>query len=185
MFRGTTILSVRSGRHVVVAGDGQVSMGNTVMKGSARKVRRLADGRVLVGFAGSTADAMTLYEKLEGRLRDANRNLLRAAVELAKEWRTDKMLRRLEALLIAADDEHTLLISGTGDVIQADDGIAAIGSGGSFALAAARALHRHGDLGPRDTCEVALRIAAEICVFTNDSLTIEELNAPGGGGEHA
>lgn len=181
MFRGTTILSVRHGAHVVVAGDGQVSLGNTVMKGTARKVRRLSDGRVLVGFAGSTADAMTLYEKLEARLKDTNGNLLRAAVDLAKEWRTDKMLRRLEALLIAADDTHTLLISGTGDVIQADEGIVAIGSGGSYALAAARALHRHGGLGPREICESALRIAAEICVYTNDHLTVEELGAAAAG----
>ena len=171
----TTIVSVRNASGVVIAGDGQVSMGNTVMKGSARKVRRLADGRVIVGFAGSTADAMTLYEKLEGKLKEFNYNLLRASVELAKDWRTDKMLRRLEALLIAADKEHTLVISGTGDVIQPDEGITAIGSGGSYALSAARALVRNTDLPPREICEQALGIAAEICVFTNDSLTIEEL----------
>ena len=175
MFRGTTILSVRQGDRVVVAGDGQVSMGNTVMKGTARKVRRLSDGRVIVGFAGSTADAMTLYEKLEGKLKEYNHSLVRAAVELAKEWRTDKYLRRLEALMIAADSEDTFVLSGTGDVVQPDEGIAAIGSGGPFALAAARSLARHTELAPREVCERALGIAAEICVFTNATLTIEEL----------
>lgn len=173
MFKGTTIVSVRQGNHVVVAGDGQVSMGNTVMKGSARKVRRLEGGNVIVGFAGSTADAMTLFEKLEAKLKEFNHNLLRASVELAKEWRTDKYLRRLEALMIAADKDHTLLLSGTGDVVQPDEGVAAIGSGGSYALAAARALSRNTDFGPRDVAEKALLIAAEICVFTNDQLTIE------------
>jgi ATP-dependent HslUV protease subunit HslV len=175
MFKGTTILSVRRGGKVVVVGDGQVSLGNTVMKGSARKVRRLSDGGVIVGFAGSTADAMTLYEKLEGKLKEYNGNLLRAAVELAKDWRSDKYLRRLEALLIAADATHTLIVSGTGDVVQPDEGIAAIGSGGMFALAAARGLMRHTEMGAREVAETSLRIAAEICVFTNDSLTLEEI----------
>lgn len=175
MFEGTTILSVRSGRHVVIAGDGQVSMGNTVLKSTARKVRRLADGRVIVGFAGSTSDALTLFELLEARLKEHNHNLLRAAVELAKQWRGDKYLRRLEALLIAADAEQTLLLSGTGDVIAPDEGIAAIGSGGPYALAAARALARNSELSPREICDRSLRIAAEICVFTNDSISFEEL----------
>ena len=175
-FRGTTIVSVRKGDSVVVAGDGQVTMGEkVVMKHTAKKVRRLYDNQVLCGFAGSTADAITLYEKLEGKLKEHNGNLTRAAVELAKEWRTDRMLRRLEALLIAADARTTLLISGTGDVIEPEEGIVAIGSGGSYALAAARALLRHADLDARQICENALLIAAEICVFSNDALTIEEL----------
>ncbi len=176
-FKGTTIVSVRTGDSVVIAGDGQVTMGEkVVMKHSARKVRRLYDDRVLCGFAGSTADAITLYEKLEDKLSEYAGNLTRAAVELAKEWRTDKMLRRLEALLIAADRDKTLLISGTGDVIEPEEGIAAIGSGGSFALAAARSLVRHtDDLDARTVCETALSIAAEICVFTNDTITVEEL----------
>ena len=177
MFRGTTILSVRSGADVVVIGDGQVSLGQTVIKGSARKVRRMADGEVLVGFAGSTADAMTLYEKLEGHLRGHRGQLLRAAVELAKEWRSDKYLRRLEAMMIAADREQTLLLSGTGDVLQAEEGIAAIGSGGSYALSAARALKRHATLSAREIAVESMRIAAEICVYTNDQFTIEELSA--------
>ena len=176
MFKGTTILSVRRGGKVVVVGDGQVSLGNTVMKSSARKVRRLSDGAVIVGFAGSTADAMTLYEKLEGKLKEYNGNLLRAAVELAKDWRSDKYLRRLEALLVAAYSQHTLIVSGTGDVVQPDEGIAAIGSGGSYALAAARGLMRHTDMDAREVAETSLRIAAEICVFTNDSLTLEEID---------
>ncbi|MCB9521203.1 MAG: ATP-dependent protease subunit HslV [Myxococcales bacterium] len=175
MFKGTTILSVRSGGHVVVAGDGQVSLGNTVMKASARKVRRLVDGSVIVGFAGSTADAMTLYEKLEGKLKEYNNNLTRAAVELAKDWRSDKYLRRLEAMLVAADRDQTFVLSGTGDVLQPDEGIVAIGSGAGYALAAARALKRSTELGPREICQQAMGIAAEICVFTNDQLTIEEL----------
>jgi len=175
MFKGTTILSVRRGGTVVVAGDGQVSLGNTVMKSTSSKVRRLGDGRVIVGFAGSTADAITLYEKLEAKLSDYNHNLLRAAVELAKDWRTDKYLRRLEALMVAADREHTLILSGNGDVIQPDEGIAAIGSGGSYALAAARALARSTALSPREICTQAMGIASEICVFTNDKLTIETI----------
>jgi len=171
----TTILAVKRGGHVVVAGDGQVSLGNTVMKGSARKVRRIHNGQVLCGFAGSTADAMTLFEKLEGKLGEFGGNLTRAAVELAKDWRTDKFLRRLEAMMIAADTERLLLISGSGDVLAPDEDIAAIGSGGAFALAAARALARHSDLAPREVAEQAMAIAAEICVFTNDTLTVEEL----------
>lgn len=176
-FRGTTIVSVRRGDTVVIAGDGQVTMGEkVVMKRTARKVRRLYEDRVLCGFAGSTADAITLYEKLEGKLKEYNGNLTRAAVELAKEWRTDRMLRKLEALLIAADADTTLLISGTGDVIEPEEGAIAIGSGGSYALAAARALVRQTDLDARTICEQALQIAAEICVFTNECLTIEQLD---------
>lgn len=175
MFEGTTILSVRSGANVVIAGDGQVSLGNTVLKSTARKVRRLAEGRVIAGFAGSTSDSLTLFELLEAGLKEHNQNLLRAAVELAKQWRGDKYLRRLEALLIAADSQQTLLLSGTGDVIAPDEGIAAIGSGGAYALAAARALSRNTELRPRDVCERSLQIAAEICVFTNDSISYEEI----------
>ena len=177
MFRGTTIVTVRREGHVVIAGDGQVSLGNTVMKATATKVRRIADDRVLVGFAGSTADAMTLYELLEAKLNQYNHSLVRAAVELARDWRGDKMLRRLEALLIAADRTHTLVISGNGDVIQPDEGITAIGSGGSFALAAARALARSTDLPCDEVARRALGIAAEICVFTNDCITLEELRS--------
>lgn len=176
MFDGTTILSVRRGHNVVVIGDGQITMGEKiVVKGSARKVRQIHDGAVLCGFAGSTADAMTLYEKLEEKLRARGNNLARAAVELAKEWRTDRTLRRLEALLIAADGERTLLISGTGDVIEPEEGVAAIGSGGAYALAAARALVRNTDLSAREVCVAAMTVAAEICVFTNDQFTVEEL----------
>jgi ATP-dependent HslUV protease subunit HslV len=178
MFDATTILSVRRGDSVVLAGDGQVTMGEKIiMKGTARKLRRLHDGRVLCGFAGSTADAMTLYEKLEEKLKSYSGNLTRAAVELAKDWRTDKMLRRLEALLIAADAEQTLVISGTGDVIEPEEGVAAIGSGGSYALAAARALVRHTDMSAREIAEAAMKVAAEICVFTNDELSVEELSS--------
>ena len=175
----TTILAVKRGARVVVAGDGQVSLGNTVMKGTARKVRRIHEGRVICGFAGATADAMTLFEKLEGKLSEYNGNLTRAAVELAKEWRSDKYLRRLEAMLIAADRDAVLLLSGTGDVISPDEGIAAIGSGGSYALAAARALTRHTSMSPREVAEEAMRIAGEICVFTNNTLTVEEVGADG------
>ena len=176
MFLGTTILSVRRGNHVVVIGDGQVTLGEkVVVKASAKKVRRIHENDVLCGFAGSTADAMTLYEKLEDKLRKHGNNLARAAVELAKDWRTDRALRRLEALLIAADGERTLLISGTGDVIEPEEGIAAIGSGGHYALAAARALARETDMGPREICVSAMTIAAEICVFTNDQFTVEEI----------
>ena len=177
MFKGTTIVSVRKGGRVVVAGDGQVSMGQTVMKHTARKVRRIHEGQVIVGFAGSTADAMTLYEKLEAKLGEYSGNLTRAAVELAKDWRGDKYLRRLEALMIAADESVTLLISGTGDVLSPDEGVIAIGSGGSFALSAARALTRHSDLNATDIAKRSLGIAAEICVYTNNHLTIEELES--------
>jgi ATP-dependent HslUV protease subunit HslV len=175
MFKGTTIVSVRRAGRVVVVGDGQVSLGNTVIKSSARKVRRLGDSRVIVGFAGGTADAITLYERLEAQLKDHQHNLTRAAVELTREWRTDKYLRRLEAMLIAADKDHTFILSGTGDVLQPDEGVAAIGSGGAYALAAARALLRNSDLSAREIGEKSLHIASEICVFTNGTLTVEEL----------
>jgi ATP-dependent HslUV protease subunit HslV len=174
-FHATTILAVRTATKVVLAGDGQVSIGQTVMKHNARKVRRIYQGRVLAGFAGATADAFTLFEKFELKLEAVNGNLRRAAVELAKDWRTDRMLRRLEALLIVADTESTLLISGSGDVVEPDDGIIAIGSGGNYALAAAKALASHTTLDARAIAEEAMRIAATICVFTNDQLVFEEL----------
>ncbi len=175
MFKGTTIVSVRRDGRVVVAGDGQVSLGNTVVKQRALKLRRLAGNRVVVGFAGSTADAMTLFEKLEGKLAEHGNNLLRAAVELAKEWRTDKYLRRLEAMMIAADHAVTLLISGTGDVLTPDDGVVAIGSGSGYALAAARALLRATDLDARSIAMEAMAVASEICVFTNGHVSVEEI----------
>ncbi|MDX2021097.1 MAG: ATP-dependent protease subunit HslV [Deltaproteobacteria bacterium] len=173
--RSTTVLVVRRNGVVVMGADGQVTVGQTVMKGTARKLRRLNDTRVLAGFAGSAADGLTLFEKFEARLKEFNGNLTRAAVELAKDWRTDRMLRRLEALLLVADKERTLLLSGTGDVIEPDGPVAAIGSGGNFALAAARALSEATDLGARDIADRALRIAADICVYTNDNLVFEEL----------
>jgi ATP-dependent HslUV protease subunit HslV len=171
----TTILAVRHRGHVVLAGDGQVSIGQTVMKHHARKVRRIYEGKVLAGFAGATADAFTLFEKFEQKLEAASGNLRRAAVALAKDWRTDRILRRLEALLVVADTESTLVISGSGDVVEPDDGVIAIGSGGNYALAAAKALVKHADLDAREIAEEALRIAAVICVYTNDQLVFEEL----------
>ncbi len=176
-FRGTTILSVRRNGKVVVGGDGQVSMGNTVMKGNARKVRRLYDGRVIAGFAGGTADAFTLFERFEAKLEKHSGNLTRSAVELAKDWRTDRMLRRLEALLVVADRESSLIITGNGDVIEPENSLMAIGSGGPFAQAAARALLENSDHDARTIVEKGLEIAADICVFTNNNLTIEELDA--------
>jgi ATP-dependent HslUV protease, peptidase subunit HslV len=174
--RATTILAVRHRGRVVMAGDGQVSVGQTIMKHNARKVRRLYHDRVLAGFAGAGADALTLYERFENKLGSVNGNLRRAAVELAKDWRTDRLLRRLEALLVVADRESSLVVSGTGDVIEPEDGLCAIGSGGNFALSAARALVRHTDLDARHIAEASMRIAAELCVYTNDELTIEELD---------
>jgi ATP-dependent HslUV protease subunit HslV len=168
-------LSIRRGDKVVVAGDGQVSVGNTVMKGSARKVRTMNDGSAIGGFAGSAADGIALFEKLEGKLREYNGNLRRAAVEMAKDWRLDRVLRRLEAMIIVADAEQTYLLSGTGDVIEPDDGIVAIGSGGSYALSAARALAENTDLDPRSIAEKAMKIAGDICIYTNHTLTVEEL----------
>jgi len=177
--RSTTILVVRHKGRVVVVGDGQVTVGQTVMKHNAKKVRRLYHDRVLAGFAGAGADALTLFERFEKKLGEVNGNLRRAAVELAKDWRTDRLLRRLEALLVVADRESSLVVSGTGDVIEPEDGLCAIGSGGNFALAAARALVKHSPLDARQIAEEAMRIAAEICVYTNDRLTIEEIEAAG------
>jgi ATP-dependent HslUV protease subunit HslV len=175
-FHGTTILCVRRGGIVVMGGDGQVSLGQTVLKGNARKVRRLHDGKVIAGFAGGTADAFTLFERFEGKLQKHQGNLTRSAVELAKDWRTDRILRRLEAMLTVADMTASLIISGNGDVVEPEDDVMGIGSGGSFALSAARALMRHSDLGARAIVEASLNIAAEICVYTNTNLTIEELS---------
>ena len=173
--RGTTVLSVRRQQHVVIGGDGQVTLGDTRMKGNARKVRRLHDGDVLAGFAGGTADAFTLFERFEGKLQKHQGNLLRSAVELAKDWRTDRMLRRLEAMLAVADRNSSLIISGTGDVIEPEEGIMAIGSGSAYAKAAARALLEETELDARVIVEKSLAIAADICIYTNDQLTIEEL----------
>lgn len=173
--RSTTIICVRHKGDVVVAGDGQVSLGNTVMKHQARKVRRLYQNKVITGFAGATADAFTLYDKLEQKLEQFNGNLTRAAVELAKDWRTDKMLRRLEAMLIAADKDSSFILSGTGDVIESDDGILAIGSGGPYAQAAAKALIQHSDLDAEGICRTAMEIAGSICVYTNTNLVVEKI----------
>ncbi|MCK6551299.1 ATP-dependent protease subunit HslV [Myxococcota bacterium] len=174
---GTTIVTARKGRVVAMGGDGQVSFGQTIIKANAKKVRRLHDGNVIAGFAGSTADAFTLFERFETKLKEHNGQLLRSAVELAKDWRTDRFLRRLEAMLLVADRDKTLLLSGTGDVLEPDAGLTAIGSGGPMALAAARALAKHTELGPRAIVESALGIAADICVYTNHEITIEELGA--------
>ncbi len=174
--RGTTILSIRRAGKVVIGGDGQVSMGNTVMKGNARKVRRLYKGQVLAGFAGATADAFTLFERFEGKLEKHSGHLTRAAVELAKDWRTDRMLRRLEALLVVADHEASLILTGTGDVVEPEDSLMAIGSGGSYAQAAARAMLDTTELSAREIVERGLQIAADICVYTNHNLVIEELD---------
>ena len=173
MFKGTTICCVRLGEQVALAGDGQVSLGNTVMKHGARKIRRLYQDKVLAGFAGSTAEDFTLFEKIEAKLQEFRGNLPRAAVALAKDWRTDRVLRRLEALLIVADKDNTLVISGAGDVIEPDDGVAAIGSGGSFAQAAARAMVKHSELPAEQIVEEALKIASEICIYTNDKIAVE------------
>ncbi|EIJ35330.1 ATP-dependent protease subunit HslV [Thiothrix nivea] len=174
-YRGTTILSVRRDGKVVVGGDGQVTLGNTMLKGNARKVRRLYNDKVLAGFAGGTADAFTLFERFESKLQAHNGNLTRAAVELAKDWRTDRMLRRLEALLIVADATASLLITGNGDVVEQENDLIAIGSGGSFALAGARALLENTELSAREIVEKGLHIAADICIYSNHNLTIEEL----------
>ncbi len=173
--RSTTIICIRHKGDVVMAGDGQVSLGNTVMKSGARKVRRLFNDKVITGFAGATADAFTLFDKLEQKLEQFNGNLMRASVELAKDWRTDKMLRRLEAMLIAADDEYSLLLSGTGDVIESDDGILAIGSGGVYAQSAAKALIKHSDLNAEEVARASMEIAGSICVFTNTNIVVEKI----------
>lgn len=175
-FEGTTILSVRKGNSVVIGGDGQVTLGNTVMKANARKVRRLYKGAVLAGFAGGTADGFTLVERFEGQLEKHQGNLLLAAVEMAKDWRSDRVLRRLEALLVVADKAHSLVISGNGDVIEPEDGVMAIGSGGQFAKASALALLSSTDLDAREIVEQSLRIAADICIYTNRELTVETLD---------
>jgi ATP-dependent HslUV protease subunit HslV len=174
---GTTVIAVRRQGKVVVAGDGQVTLGQTIIKGSARKVRRLGDGRVIAGFAGSAADGIALFERLEERLRAAGGSLQRAAVDLAKDWRTDRALRRLEALLVVADQERTFLLTGSGDVLEPDGGAVAVGSGGNYALAAARALMQETQLDARAIAERALAIAAEICIYTNSQLSFEELGA--------
>jgi len=171
----TTILAVRRNGKTAIAGDGQVTVGSTVMKHNARKVRKMYNDRIVAGFAGATADAFTLFEKFEAKLEQYHGNLTRAAVELAKDWRTDKVLRRLEALMIVADAERSFILSGNGDVIEPEDGIAAIGSGGPYALAAARALSEHTALSARQTVEAAMQIAGDICIYTNKEITVEEL----------
>src|SRR5918994_5219316 len=173
--RSTTVLLVRKDNHVALAGDGQVTLGETVMKANARKVRRLYNDSILAGFAGATADAFSLLTRFEGKLEQYHGNLERAAIELSKDWRTDKILRHLEALLVVADDKTSFLLSGNGDVISPDDGVLAIGSGGSYALAAARALAKHTDLSAKDIAVEALTIAGEICIYSNQNIVVEEL----------
>lgn len=176
MFQATTIVAVKKGCKAAIAGDGQVTFGeNTIMKHSAKKVRRIYNGKVLIGFAGSVADAFTLSEKFEEKLEQHSGNLQRAAVELALDWRSDKVMRKLEALMVALNDECLLIISGSGEVIEPDDGIASIGSGGMYALAAARALNENTDLEPEEIAEKSLKIASSICVYTNDNITVEKL----------
>jgi len=176
MFRGTTIVCVRRDDQVTLAGDGQVTLGHTVMKHGACKIRRMHNDQIIAGFAGSTADAFTLFEKFEAKLQEFRGQLARAAVALAKDWRNDRVLRRLEALLLVADRDQTLVISGVGDVIESDDGVAAIGSGGPYAQAAARALLRNTDMTPEQIAEQALTIAAKICIYTNDNISMETLS---------
>ena len=175
VWHGTTILLVRKGGQVVVAGDGQVSLGETVVKSTARKVRRLGDGSVIAGFAGATADAMTLFERLEAKLEKHTGQLVRASVEMAKDWRTDRYLRRLEAMMVVADNDESLVLTGTGDVLEPDDGIVGIGSGGNYALAAARALMDNEDMDAETVARRAMAIAAEICIYTNTNLTVEKI----------
>ncbi|HIJ22617.1 MAG: ATP-dependent protease subunit HslV [Gammaproteobacteria bacterium] len=175
-YHGTTILCVRRDNQVVIGGDGQVSLGNTVMKGNARKIRRLYHDKVIAGFAGGTADAFTLIERFEGKLEKYSGHMVRSAVELAKDWRTDRMLRRLEALLLVADENETLVITGNGDVIEPEHGAVAIGSGGHYALSAARALLENSEMDAKEIVEKSMGIAADICVFTNRSLVVEELS---------
>ncbi len=174
-YHATTVLSVRKDGVVAIGGDGQVTLGDTVMKGNATKIRRLAEGAVIAGFAGAVADAFTLFDRFEGKLKEYNKNLLRASVELTKEWRTDKYLRQLDALLAVCDEERSLLISGNGEVIESEDGILAIGSGGSYALAAARALMKHSELDAKAIVRESLLVASEICIYTNANLQIETL----------
>ena len=175
IIRSTTVLHIRRDGHVAIAGDGQVTMGETVMKAGARKVRRLYNDRIIAGFAGATADAFSLLSRFEAKLEQYHGNLKRAAIELSKDWRTDKILRHLEALLIVADEQSSFLLSGNGDVIEPDDGVLAIGSGGSYALAAARALVAYTDLSARDIAVNALRIAGEICIYSNTNIIVEEI----------
>ncbi|NCO84165.1 MAG: HslU--HslV peptidase proteolytic subunit [Nitrospirae bacterium CG_4_10_14_3_um_filter_44_29] len=175
MFKGTTILCVRRDGKVTIAGDGQVTMGNTVLKHNAKKIRTMYDNKIIAGFSGATADAFTLFERFEAKIESYRGNITRAAVELAKDWRTDKMLRRLEALLLIADKEHTFIISGTGDVIEPEEGIAAIGSGGPYAQAAAKALFENTNLSAREIVEKSMKIASNICIYTNENITVEEL----------
>jgi ATP-dependent HslUV protease subunit HslV len=182
--RGTTILSVRHKGKITVAGDGQVTLDTTILKHGARKVRRLYNDEVIVGFAGATADAFTLFERFDQKLEQYNGNLVRAAVELTKDWRTDRVLRHLEALMIAVNKDNSLIISGNGDVIEADDEVMAIGSGGPYALTAARALLRHSDLTATEIAREAMKIAAEICIYTNDHITIEEIDEDSGKNEN-
>lgn len=175
-FHGTTILCVRKNNKLAIAGDGQVTMGHTILKHNAKKIRKMYNDNVIAGFSGATADALTLFEKFETKLETLRGNITRAAVELAKEWRTDKILRRLEALLIIADKEHSFIISGNGDVLEPEDGVAAIGSGGPYAQAAAKALIEHTQLEPRKIVEEAMKITSKICIYTNELITIEELS---------
>jgi ATP-dependent HslUV protease, peptidase subunit HslV len=175
MFHGTTIVCVRRDGKTVIGSDGQVTLDKTVMKGNARKVRRLGEGQVIAGFAGGTSDAFTLFERFEAKLKEHRKNLTRACVELGKDWRTDRYLRKLEALLIVADNENTFILSGAGDVIEPEHGIAAVGSGGSYALAAARALTEHSTLNARQIAEASLKIASDICIYTNTNFSFEEL----------
>jgi ATP-dependent HslUV protease subunit HslV len=175
MFYRTTILSVRHNGSVALGGDGQITLQDTVVKHNASKIRRIYKGKVLLGFSGAVADAMSLYERLEGKLEKYNGNLVNAAVDLAKDWRSDRVLRRLDAMLVVADAENSYLISGTGDVISANDGIVAVGSGGNYALAAARALAKHSSLNASEIVKESLRIASEICIYTNDQIVVEEL----------
>lgn len=174
--RGTTIVAVKRNGRITVAGDGQVTLDTTILKHGARKVRRLYNNEVIVGFAGATADAFTLFDRFDQKLEQYNGNLLRAAVELTKDWRTDRVLRHLEALMIAVNKDNSLIISGNGDVIEADDDVMAIGSGGPFALTAARALLRHSDLSSTEIAKEAMKMAAEICIYTNDHITVEEID---------
>ena len=176
--RGTTILAVSRGGSVAMAGDGQVTMGNTILKATARKIRRLHEDKVLAGFAGATADAFTLFEKFEGKLSEFRGNLRRAAVELAKEWRTDRVLRRLEAMMVVTDGRDLMLLSGSGDVVEPDDGVIGVGSGGPYALAAARAMLLHTDRTAPEIARESLRIASGICIYTNDEVVVEEITAP-------
>jgi len=173
--KGTTIIGIKKGKEVAIGGDGQITLGNAVIKATAQKIRKLHNSKVLAGFVGATADAFTLFEKFEGKLKEFKGNLKKAAVELAKDWRSDKILRRLEAMIIVADEESLLVISGNGDVLEPDDGIIAIGSGGNFALAAARVLAKHTKLSSREIVEESLKIAADICIYTNDKIEVQTL----------